>query len=60
VGENDVTGHESTVSGEIGQVSTQFDGLGHIGIGDLSYNGLSLHDFVTREGLLSPGVEQVG
>lgn len=55
-----MTGHESTVSGEIGQVSTQFDGLGHIGIGDLSYNGLSLHDFVTREGLLSPGVEQVG
>ncbi len=60
LGENDVTWHESIVSGEMGQVSTQFDGLGHIGIGDLSYNGLSRHVFVTPEGLLSLGVEQVG
>ena len=60
LGENDVTWHESIVSGEMGQVSTQFDGLGHIGIGDLSYNGLSRHDFVTPEGLTSLGVEQVG
>ena len=31
--------HDEIVSGEIGQVGTQFDGLGHIGIGDLFYNG---------------------
>ena len=59
LGENNVTWHESIVSGEMGQVSTQFDGLGHIGIGDLSYNGLSRHDFVTPEGLTSLGVETV-
>ena len=59
LGVNDVTWHESIISGEIGQVGTQFDGLGHIGIGDLSYNGLSRHDFVTPEGLTSLSVEQV-
>ena len=59
LGDNDGTWHEAIVSGEMGQVGTQFDGLGHIGIGDLSYNGLSRHDFVTPEGLTSLGVEQV-
>ena len=59
LGENDVTWHESIINGELGQVGTQLDGLGHIGIGDLSYNGLSRHDFVTPEGLTSLGVEQI-
>ena len=31
--------HDEIISGELGQVGTQFDGLGHIGIGDLFYNG---------------------
>ncbi|HJO05011.1 MAG TPA: cyclase family protein [Acidobacteriota bacterium] len=60
VGDNDVTWHMSVVSSQIGQVGTQFDGLGHIGIGDLYYNGLSRHDIVTPEGLTSLGVEEVG
>ena len=59
LGDNDVTWHMSVISGQMGQISTQFDGLGHIGIGDLSYNGLSRHDFVTPEGLTSLGVEEV-
>ena len=60
LGENEVTWHMSVISGQLGQLSTQLDGLGHIGIGDLSYNGLSRHDFVTAEGLTSLGVEQIG
>ena len=60
LGDNEVTWHESIISGELGQISTQLDGLGHVGIGDLSYNGLSFHDFATPEGYLSLGVEQVG
>jgi kynurenine formamidase len=59
LGDNEVTWHESIISGEMGQISTQFDGLGHVGIGDLSYNGLSFHDFVTPEGYTSLGVEEV-
>jgi len=59
LGENNVTWHESIISGEMGQISTQFDGLGHVGIGELYYNGLSRYDFVTPEGYLSLGVEEV-
>ena len=32
LGENETVAHEAIVSGEIGQVGTQFDGLGHIGV----------------------------
>lgn len=60
LGENEVTWHMSIISGQLGQLSTQLDGLGHVGIGDLYYNGLSRHDFVTAEGLTSLGVEQIG
>ena len=35
LGENRTMAHEAIISGELGQVGTQFDGLGHIGIGDL-------------------------
>ena len=40
LGENKTTWFEEIFSGEIGQIGTQFDGLGHIGIGDHFYNGL--------------------
>ncbi|MBI1928416.1 cyclase family protein [Candidatus Poribacteria bacterium] len=60
LGENQVTWHEEIVSGELGQVGTQFDGLGHVGIGDLYYNGLNRHDFARAEGLTKLGVENVG
>ena len=60
VGENQVTYHEEIFSGELEQVGTQFDGLGHIGIGDLYYNGNSRHEFATAEGLTKLGVEHAG
>ncbi len=34
LGKNQLTAHEGYFSGELDQVGTQFDGLGHIGIGD--------------------------
>ena len=60
LGENRTMGHEAIISGELGQVGTQFDGLGHVGVGDLFYNGLSRHDFATPDGLTKLGVENVG
>ena len=60
LGENKTTWFEEIFSGEIGQIGTQFDGLGHIGIGDLYYNGLHQRDFAKAEGLTELGVENVG
>jgi len=60
LGKNQITYHDEIVSGELGQIGTQFDGLGHIGIGDLYYNGNRRSDFATAEGLTRLGVEQVG
>src|SRR5688572_25455351 len=34
-GTNQGVYHDEVVSGELGQIGTQFDGLGHLGIGDL-------------------------
>src|SRR5262249_23085735 len=44
-GTNQPIYHDELVSGELGQIGTQFDGLGHLGIGDLFYNGNNRHDF---------------
>ena len=44
-GTNQGVYHDEVVSAEIGQVGTQFDGLGHFGIGDLFYNGNRRADF---------------
>ena len=52
--------HDEVVSGELGQIGTQFDGLGHIGIGNLFYNGNDRADFAKPEGLAKLGVENVG
>ena len=60
LGENKITWFEEIVSGEIGQIGTQFDGLGHVGIGDLYYNGLNRNEFAKPEGLVKIGVENVG
>ncbi len=60
LGDNKTTWFEEIFSGEIGQIGTQFDGLGHIGIGDHFYNGLDQHDFAKAEGLTELGVENVG
>ncbi len=63
-GENRILWNDELVSGQIGQVGTQFDGLGHIGTevdGEyLFYNGFRLSEFGTPYGLERLGVENVG
>ncbi|MBM3773719.1 MAG: cyclase family protein [Acidobacteria bacterium] len=60
VGKNRISGHDEFVATQIGQVGTQFDGLGHVGIGDTFYNGNERKDFVTYKGLTKLGIENVG
>jgi kynurenine formamidase len=60
LGMNETMYHDEIVSGEIGQVGTQFDGLGHIGVGDIFYNGNDRSDFSKGDGLTKLGVENVG
>jgi kynurenine formamidase len=60
MGSNNMMYHDEVISGELGQIGTQFDGLGHIGIGDLFYNGNDRKDFAKAEGLAKLGVENVG
>ena len=60
MGSNRMVYHDELVSGEIGQVGTQFDGLGHVGIGDLFYNGNNRNDFAKAEGFTKLGIENVG
>jgi kynurenine formamidase len=59
-GNNQFIYHDEIVSGELGQIGTQFDGLGHVGIGDLFYNGNRRSDFARAEGLTKLGIEHVG
>lgn len=62
--ENQIIWNDEIFSGEIGQVGTQFDGLGHIGVRvngeDRFYNGFKLEDFGDSYGLKKLGVENVG
>src|SRR6187401_234927 len=59
-GTNKTVYHDEVVSAEIGQVGTQFDGLGHLGVGDLFYNGHNRLEFAKPEGLTKLGIENVG
>jgi len=59
-GKNQANYHDDIISGELAQIGTQFDGLGHLGIGDLFYNGNRRADFVTPDGFKKLGVENVG
>ena len=59
-GRNQAVYHDEIISGELGQIGTQFDGLGHLGIGDLFYNGNKRSEFAKAEGLTKLGVEHVG
>jgi kynurenine formamidase len=59
-GTNQPVYHDELISGELGQIGTQFDGLGHFGIGDLFYNGNNRRDFAQAEGLMKLGIENVG
>lgn len=62
--ENAVVFNDEVVSGELGQIGTQFDGLGHVGTeidGDyVFYNGFKLSEFGTAYGLTKLGIEKVG
>jgi kynurenine formamidase len=60
MGSNRTMYHDEIVSAEIGQVGTQFDGLGHIGVGDLFYNGNDRAEFSRGDGLTKLGIENVG
>ncbi|MEO1719422.1 MAG: cyclase family protein [Pseudomonadota bacterium] len=59
LGDNKVTWMDDTLTAEIGQVGTQFDGLGHIGVGNTYYNGIKAKDFFSATGLKKLGIEQV-
>jgi len=62
-GNNKVVWMDDFLATEIGQVGTQFDGLGHIGIGTdqgaLFYNGVASNDLVGGTGLQKLGMEHV-
>jgi kynurenine formamidase len=64
LGKNQGVHHDDLFSGEIGQVGTQLDGLGHVGVRvgdeDLFYNGFKRSEFGTAYGLTKLGVENVG
>jgi kynurenine formamidase len=67
-GSNRLVYHDEFVTGQLGQVGTQFDGLGHIGIqrgrdGDRTemrfYNGLSEQEIASSDGLSKLGIEHI-
>src|SRR5438067_1290858 len=63
-GENMGVYHDDLFSGELGQIGTQLDGLGHVGIrmsgDDYFYNGFRRSEFGKAYGLQKLGVENVG
>jgi kynurenine formamidase len=63
-GKNGVVAFDELVSGELGQVGTQLDGLGHIGVrmkgDDYFYNGFKRSDFADAYGHKKLGIENVG
>ena len=63
-GKNRSVSHDDLFSGEIGQVGTQLDGLGHVGVrigdDDYFYNGFKRSTFGTAYGLTKLGIENVG
>lgn len=67
-GDNRIVGNEEFLSAQIGQVGTQFDGLGHVGqevmMDDSSteyvfYNGFTAGEMDTPSGLQKLGIEHV-
>ena len=68
LGANKIVWHDEFVATEIGQVGTQFDGLGHIGVADRRdgdetemrfYNGFIESEIATRTGLKKLGAEKL-
>ncbi len=64
IGDNRMVSHDEMFSGEIGQIGTQFDGLGHVGVrlkdDDYFYNGYRLSTFGRAYGLEKLGVQNAG
>ncbi|MBT3534716.1 MAG: cyclase family protein [Rhodospirillaceae bacterium] len=62
-GPRELVGNDEVVTSEIGQVGTQFDGPGHIGVrtskGDFFYNGRMLAEVAGPYGVGPLGVEHV-
>ena len=67
-GENKLVGHDEFICGELGQVGTQFDGLGHIGtrlemadgmVKDVFYNGIPVDEMRGAYGLQKLGIEHI-
>jgi kynurenine formamidase len=63
LGPQELRGAEEMVTAELGQVGTQFDGPGHIGVrtskGDFHYNGRMMEEVGTPYGLGPLGVEHI-
>jgi kynurenine formamidase len=63
-GKNAIVSFDEMFTGEIGQVGTQLDGLGHVGVhvgsDDIFYNGFKRSEFADAFGHKKLGVEQVG
>jgi kynurenine formamidase len=63
-GKNRMVYHDEMFSGEIGQIGTQLDGLGHVGVrmagDDYFYNGFRRSEFGKAYGLEKLGIENVG
>ncbi len=65
LGNNNIVWNDEFIVGELGQVGTQFDGPGHVGIRgkdgvDRWYNGAELGTMANVYGLQKNGVEKVG
>ena len=58
-GKNRIVSHDEMFSGELGQVGTQFDGLGHVGVhlsdDSYFYNGFKVSEFGDAYGLKKLG-----
>lgn len=52
--------NEEYITGEMGQVGTQFDGFAHQTIGSSLYNCFKLDEIATRNGFEKLGIEKVG
>lgn len=52
--------NEEYITGEVGQIGTQFDGFAHQTIGSSLYNCFKLDEIATRNGFEKLGVEKVG
>ncbi|MFB0610934.1 cyclase family protein [Aurantiacibacter poecillastricola] len=57
-GPNRVTGHDDRVETHLG-IGTQIDGLGHIGIDGVHYNGVPAGEIMREDGLVRYGAENI-